>query len=122
MNDHTTELVTTEPADVVVHADDPADAATATFAELVCADDDLLRAEFDSIVAANFPGPADRPRPCRPGAVVASTTERESHGACIRHPRTPSGASRVRAHRPPARERGPPSGARPHRAPTTGGG
>ncbi|HET7800095.1 MAG TPA: hypothetical protein VFL38_06715 [Humibacillus xanthopallidus] len=33
------------------------------FFELVCADDDLLRAEFEAIVAASWVGPPDRPTP-----------------------------------------------------------
>lgn len=33
------------------------------FFELVCADDDLLRAEFEAIVAASWVGPPDRPAP-----------------------------------------------------------
>ena len=33
------------------------------FFELVCADDDLLRAEFEAIVAASWVGPPDWPTP-----------------------------------------------------------
>src|SRR3954447_9556278 len=35
----------------------------ADLAEVVCADLDLLTLEFDELVAANYPGLADRPRP-----------------------------------------------------------
>ncbi|GAB3357373.1 hypothetical protein GCM10027360_17500 [Amycolatopsis echigonensis] len=42
--------------------------AGTAFAELVCADPEWARAEFDAIVAANFPAvpPRDRPRPPEP--------------------------------------------------------
>jgi hypothetical protein len=33
----------------------------ADFAEIVCADPDLLALEFDALVAANYPGSADHP-------------------------------------------------------------
>lgn len=36
------------------------------FVELMCADDEWLRAEFDAIVAANFDDPPPSPRPQRP--------------------------------------------------------
>ncbi|MFF5989941.1 hypothetical protein [Prauserella flavalba] len=45
---------------------------TGEFAELLCADPDWVRAEFDAIVAANFdhvtPQPPARPGPARPPA------------------------------------------------------
>lgn len=48
--------------------------ADEAFLELICADDDLLRAEFEAIVAASWVGPPDRPRPVptpRPPASAA---------------------------------------------------
>jgi hypothetical protein len=33
------------------------------FLELLCADDDLVRSEFEAIVAANWVGPPHRPTP-----------------------------------------------------------
>jgi hypothetical protein len=76
------------------------------FAELVCADADWLRAEFDAIVAANFPAgelPAPRvPRGRRPvGTVGADRAVRAAHRAAA----SPHGIDR---RRPRARERGPP--------------
>ena len=43
-------------------------AANSGFAELVCADPAWLRAEFDAIIAANFPSPPPGPTPPRPGS------------------------------------------------------
>lgn len=67
-----TEHPTPGPTDTVhLHAGEPSAAAdtTAAFTNLVCADHELLRAEFDAIIAANFPDAADgtqRRRPTRP--------------------------------------------------------
>jgi len=74
------------------------DGSTATrgpdeqFLELLCADEDLVRAEFDAIIAAEWPSPppaepdrgADagrRPRPARPRreASVAAQPSRPRH-------------------------------------------
>jgi hypothetical protein len=75
-----------------------ADGSTATrgtdeqFLELLCADEDLVRAEFDAIIAAEWPSPppaepdhgadAER-RPCRPRqrreASVAALSSRPRH-------------------------------------------
>ena len=57
-----TEHPTLEPTDIVhLRAGEPSAAAdtTATFTDLVCADHELLRAEFDAIITANFPDAAD---------------------------------------------------------------
>jgi hypothetical protein len=35
----------------------PATAAAQTFVDLVCADDELMRAEFDALIAASWPTP-----------------------------------------------------------------
>ena len=73
MTDHHT----LEPtAAVHVRAGEPGGAtAVAAVADLVCADDELLRAEFDAIIAANFPGAAERRHPLRPDTTVMTTTE-----------------------------------------------
>ena len=42
--------------------------AISGFAEQVCADPAWLRAEFDAIMAANFPSPPPGPAPPRPGS------------------------------------------------------
>ena len=52
----------------------------ARFVELVSTDTQLLRAEFDAIVAANFPRAAGRPRrllPARPASSIAERQGRE---------------------------------------------
>ena len=76
--------------------------------EALRADRALLRAEFDAIIAANFPDAAGRPRrlPPRPaGAVAAGVAPWHPDG--LRSPATPTPADT-----PPgqvaARERGPP--------------
>ena len=66
-----TEHPTLEPTDIVhLRAGEPTAAAdtTATFTDLVCADHELLRAEFDAIITANFSDAADgtQRRPIRP--------------------------------------------------------
>jgi hypothetical protein len=64
MTDHPT----LEPtAAVRIRAGEPGGAAAvAAFADLVCADHELLRAEFDAIIAANFPGAAEHGHPLGP--------------------------------------------------------
>jgi hypothetical protein len=89
-----------------------AERTTDAFLEVVCGDDDWLRAEFDAIVAANWdppdpvpPGPARGPAGPRPRA-------RSSWRSC-RPTGRPPGAN------PPAHQRSPPraaTAARPIRA------
>src|SRR3954454_5259138 len=68
-----TEHPTLGPTDTIhLRADEPSAAAdiTAAFTDLVCADHELLRAEFDAIITANFPDAADgtqRHPPTHPG-------------------------------------------------------
>jgi hypothetical protein len=50
--------------------------STAAFADLVCADRELLRAEFDSIVAANFSDAAERGQRLVPASRVTTATGR----------------------------------------------
>ena len=67
------ELLDSEHVTLGAEADTRVDPDRA-FLELICADDDLLRAEFDAIVAASWVGPPDRPRPVptpRPPAPAA---------------------------------------------------
>jgi hypothetical protein len=83
------------------------------FIEVVCADPDLLALEFDALIAANYPGPADRPhsRPPRRAARLltwrlpftppsASTTREQPQQPAAEH------ADEERAR---ARQRGPPA-------------
>jgi len=107
-----TEHPTLEPTDTVhPRTGEPSAAAdtTATFADLVCADHELLRAEFDAIITANFPDAADgtqrRPiPPFVPG--MGRGTPRDAP--------TPSAHRAQRggtagAQHPRARQRGPPA-------------
>jgi hypothetical protein len=48
----------------------------ADLAEVVCADLDLLTVEFDELVAANYPGLADRPAPRPPRRTARLLTRR----------------------------------------------
>jgi len=73
MTDHPT---LEPPAAVRVRAGEPSGAApAAAFVDVVCADHELLRAEFDAIIAANFPPDvADGPQPgVWTGPVVTGT-------------------------------------------------
>ena len=56
----------------------PIDAVIGKFADLACADRELLRAEFDAIIAANFPDNAGlRQRiPPRPTAAIPTAFKR----------------------------------------------
>jgi len=74
------------------------------FLALVCADEDLLRAEFEAIMEANW----DRPEPPRP--TWPTPPERTSRSRPAIPPTTP--AESVRVERRPAwrRERAPPAG------------
>jgi hypothetical protein len=107
-----TEHPTLEPTDTVHLRDgEPTVTAdtTAAFTDLVCADHELLRAEFDTIITANFPDAADgtqRRRPTRP--VVPGTDRGVPRGGGP----TPSAHCAQRggtaARYPRARQRGPP--------------
>ena len=107
-----TEHPTLEPTDIVhVRAGEPTAAAdtTATFADLVCADHELLRAEFDAIITANFSDAADGTQHRRPIRPVVPGMGRGT-------PRDAPTPSALRAQRggtagaqhPRARQRGPP--------------
>jgi hypothetical protein len=78
---------------------DSVDAAPGTsdlFLELLCADEDLLRAEFEAIVAAEWPSPP----PAQPA---------EGNAARRGPPRSPS-STRGRPATPPSRPRHPGAG------------
>ena len=87
--------------------------STATFTDLVCADQDLLRAEFDSIIAANFADTTGRPRRLRPD--TATATAALPPGRTAPPPgRHPARVRVARAQKLRARQRSPPAGqARP---------
>ena len=107
MTDHPT----LEPAAAVrVRAGEPSGAALATaFVDVVCADHELLHAEFDAIIAANFPDAAGRGQRRRPGTAVTTATRRVSSRRMptgpVRHA-VRGGAGAAQNLR--ARQRGPP--------------
>jgi hypothetical protein len=102
-----------EPAAIVrIRAGEPSSAATSTaaFADLICADHELLRAEFDAIIAANFPGAAERGQRLVPANTATTATgrvpPRRWPAPSARHPGRgrPTETQNLRA-----RQRGPPS-------------
>jgi hypothetical protein len=105
-----TEHPTLEPTDIVhPRTGEPTAAAdtTATFTDLVCADHELLRAEFDAIITANFSDAADgtqrRPtRPFVPG--MGRGTPRDAPTTSAHRQR----GGIAGAQHPRARQRGPP--------------
>lgn len=108
MTDHPT----LEPTAVVrVRAGDSSGAApAAAFVDVVCADHELLRAEFDAIIAANFPDVTERGQRLQPATAVTTATRPMSPR---RPPVGPIGHA-VRdcacvAHILRARQRGPPA-------------
>ncbi|RSD17170.1 hypothetical protein [Amycolatopsis eburnea] len=78
-------------------------AARAGFAELICADPDWVRAEFDAMVAANFRTPPPRREPApRPDSSGHRTSSRGHRDAGRRTPPT------IPVPPCPRRERSPP--------------
>ena len=91
----------------ILHTDGGLDAGQATdeqFVELLCADEDLWRAEFDAIIAAEWPGPPQarperdasaerRPSPGPQGSVarVAGRPSQPRHPAGWTRQRSPPG-------------------------------
>jgi hypothetical protein len=77
-------------------------------AELVCDDPELLRREFDELIAASWdglpPDPPPGPRPCRPGRPAPYRRR-----ARRRRPAAVSSAAGEAVPAAPARERGPPT-------------
>ncbi|WP_433295997.1 hypothetical protein ACQPZQ_14860 [Pseudonocardia sp. CA-142604] len=115
MSDHPT----VEPAATVrLRADEWANAAeiTAAFVDLICADHELLRAEFNAIIAANLPDAAGDQQRLAPARTVTTVT-----GPLPPHRRRALAAAHSRrdsCDRPQnlrARQRGPPVRA-PHRS------
>ena len=107
MTDHPT----LEPtAAVRIRAGEPSGAApVAAFVDVVCADHELLDAEFNAIIAANFPDAADGTQHRRPTRPVVPGTGR----GAPRDAPTPSAHRAQRggtasAQHPRARQRGPP--------------
>jgi hypothetical protein len=106
---------------VLARAGEPADDATATsaFADLVCADHDLLHAEFDAIITANFRCPAEDPEPpgsAGPLLTGTATIPRQRAPAGFWH--RPRRSGRVGTRHPHARARGPPLPLHGHRGQT----
>jgi len=111
MTDHPT----LEPTPAVrTRAGEPSGAAPAgAFVDVVCADHELLDAEFNAIIAANFPDAAGGGQRLRPGTAVTTATRRVSARRILAGPirRTVRGcAGAARSLR--ARQRGPPG--QPH--------
>jgi hypothetical protein len=108
MTDHLTLEPTT--ALVRVRASEPSGAAasTATFAGTPSADRELLHAEFDAIIAANFPDAAELGQ--RPAPATAVTTEQAPppRGPIASAPHRGRGSA-IDPQSPWARERAPPS-------------
>jgi hypothetical protein len=101
---------------VLLHDGDRSGAAssTAAFTDLVCADQELLQAEFTAIITANFPDTADgtqRRRPTRP--VATRTPWAASPGAPAPSSHRSERGGNVGGRQPQARQRGPPSPTRP---------
>jgi hypothetical protein len=92
--------------------------ADATFAELICADPQWLRAEFDALITAGFGAPPAWPRP---------PTRSPRHGATSRPPRPPAPRgtrTAASAHPRPTQPPRPPqrrAPSRPQRQAPTGG-
>lgn len=89
---------------------------TAMFTDLVCADHELLRAEFDAIISANFPTDAAHPQRRDPAAPPAIATDRAvPRAGATPSPPAPGPVGGTGA--PPrrwARQRGPPLPTTPH--------
>jgi len=101
-----------EPTDTVhLHRGEPSGTAstTAALADLVCSDHELLRAEFDAIITANFPDPDDGTQRRRPARAVAVRTHRvASRGTAAPPSHRGDRGGGAGGQRPQARQRGPP--------------
>jgi hypothetical protein len=91
-------------ADVVEAA--AVDEVEERFLALVCADEELLRAEFDAIIASAWgqPTPPARPRPTRPPGPPAPRGEQRADGSAGELPgrqHYPAGERRSRQRAPP---------------------
>jgi hypothetical protein len=73
------------------------------FIELVCSDEDLLAAEFDAIIAANWPG-----RPPAPPADLTRVPEEQRHGRSPSSGRVMPGDTRGAVVPARSRQRSPP--------------
>jgi hypothetical protein len=101
---------TLEPTDTArLSADEPSGAlATAALAELVCADHELLRAEFDALISANFPDTTECRQRLAPIVPVTAGTDWAPRRciALLSHPPEREGLTGAQHLR--ARQRGPP--------------
>jgi hypothetical protein len=75
------------------------------FADIVCADPDLLRQEFDALIAASYARPPARRPPAPPGSAPRPGRPRPRAGPYSRHPGGPTAPRSGREHR---RQRSPP--------------
>lgn len=83
----------------------------ADFAEVVCADLDLLTLEFDALMAANYPDLADRPDPRPPrrtARLLACRLPPTRPSLPVRREPTPFADEQADEERALARQRGPP--------------
>ena len=120
-----TEHPTLEPTATVrlcagerANAAEPTAETTAAFVDLICADHELLRAEFDAIIAANHPdtaGDEDRLVPADTTATATATAPRPPRRCRTRSVARPWPDSCACAQNLRARQRGPPARAPPVR-------
>jgi len=85
----------------------------AAFAEVVCADPDLLALEFDALMAANYPDVADRPDPRPPrrtGRLLARRLPPTRPSLSARRESAPFADEQADEEHAWARQRGPPGG------------
>jgi hypothetical protein len=102
---HTLDRLPPEP-----RVPEPADTGAA-LVELLCADSELLRVEFDAIIAASFPpgdGQRSRIPPRRPARCATDRPAAPSAGRPTGAARGQGRARRAAAAAPRARERSPP--------------
>jgi len=76
------------------------------FADIICADPDLLRQEFDALIAASYARPPASPPPAPPGAAPRHGRPRQRPEPGSRH--RPVGRAAPRPGRGQRRQRSPP--------------
>jgi hypothetical protein len=93
--------------DQTVEVSEVAQSMEAEFLALICADDDLLRAEFDAIITAEWPTPPPRPRNYTRGRQRREGAGRSRHRSAARpswlqdQPRRPGVGAWSRERSPP---------------------
>lgn len=74
MTDHRPPPIRRHPISARHWADPSPPTPAWAFTDVVCADPELLRIEFDAIIAANFPPPGNEPRSQHPPRPAVGTT------------------------------------------------